>query len=104
MNCACPEPSQARDFADTEAIRKLLPGACDLLGLRPWPTEAPANKARLGREVPDLGLAGIHALPDHAALELGKGARDAPSRGCAVVEGRLRVSSNASSSRPRCEK
>jgi hypothetical protein len=59
-----------------------MSGACDLLGLGTWPAKASAHDARLGREVPialDPGLdgteAGVHTLPDHAALELGKASR-----------------------------
>ena len=60
-----------------------MAGTCDLLGLSPWPAKASAHDARLGCEVPitfDLGPdgaeAGMRALPDHAALELGIVARD----------------------------
>ena len=63
-------------------LEKLAPGPCDPARLGTGPTQAPPNDARLGREVPiavDLGLdgaeAGVHGLADHAALELGKGAR-----------------------------
>src|SRR5215813_10934685 len=77
-----PKPRHARHLADGETPGEFVPGARDLLGLRPWPTEASPDDARLGGEVPialDPGLDGtkpsIHTLADHAALELGKGAR-----------------------------
>jgi len=77
-----PEPRHARHLANAEALGEFVPGAGDLLGLRPWPTKAPAHNARLGRKVPlalDLRLdgseAGVYALSDHASLELGEGTR-----------------------------
>src|SRR5262249_15612515 len=56
------------------------PSTCDLARLGAGPAKASAHDARLCREMSvavDLGLDGaearIHALPNHAALELGKG-------------------------------
>jgi hypothetical protein len=41
------KPRHARRVADAETLDEFVPGACDLLGFRPWPTEAPPHDARL---------------------------------------------------------
>jgi hypothetical protein len=38
-------PGHARHPADAKALGEFVPGACDLLGLRPWPTKALAHNA-----------------------------------------------------------
>ena len=82
VDSTCPKPRHARHLADAKALGKFVARTCDLLGLRSRTAKASAHDARSGCEMPiafDLSFdgteAGVHALSDHAALELGEGSR-----------------------------
>src|SRR5262249_9211987 len=57
-----PEPGHARHLANADPFGKLAPSTCDLARLGPEPAEAPADDARLGREVPIAFDPGLRVL------------------------------------------
>jgi len=55
----------SRHPADAKTLGEFVPGACDLLGLRPWSTKAPAHDPRLVR-APKKAAGNAEYLPVRA--------------------------------------